>query len=145
MADSSLKCNSVITRVWLLHKDLVGHFEAEAFSGVVIESMHGEGNLTWGDGIEAQVPRKELSDYAVHVLVGATLARGIGVSEEEVGIEGTCDPLIAGNLSAIVGRQRMHTGRESRHQQALVTLNERKSRTRFCRPAHVEPTGAVGY
>ena len=36
MADSTLKCNGVMTRVYLLHKNLVWCFESEAFSWSVI-------------------------------------------------------------------------------------------------------------
>lgn len=82
----------------------------------MVESMHGEVNLTRGDGIETQFLRKELSNEAVHVLVCTTLPRGIGMGEEEIGIERSGDPLMAGKLSAIVSRQRMHTGRERRQQ-----------------------------
>ena len=35
-ADSTLKCNGVMTRVYLLHKNLVWCFESEAFSWSVI-------------------------------------------------------------------------------------------------------------
>ena len=72
-ADSSLKCNGVMTRVYLLHKDLVRGFEAEAFSGTVIEPMRGEFDVIRGDGFEPHLLRKELTDEAVHVLVSTTL------------------------------------------------------------------------
>lgn len=94
----------------------MGRLEAEAFSGAMVESVHGEGDLLRGDGIEAQFFREELSDEAVHVLVGATLPGGIGMGEEEVGIEYLGDSLMASELLAVVGCQRMHAGRERRQQ-----------------------------
>ncbi len=44
--------------------------KAEAFSGAMVESMHGEYNLLSSDGIETELLGEELSDEAVHVLVG---------------------------------------------------------------------------
>jgi hypothetical protein len=41
LADSSLKCNGDVTRVQLLHKDLVRCFETEVFSGSVVKAVHG--------------------------------------------------------------------------------------------------------
>ena len=63
----------------------MGCLETEAFSGTVIDSMHGEGDISLrGDGIpEAHLLREELSDEAVHVLVGATLPGGIGMSDPD--------------------------------------------------------------
>lgn len=82
----------------------------------MIESMHGEGDLLSGDGIEGHLLRKELPDETVHVLVGATLPRGIGMGEEEVGIEYLGDSLMASELLAVIGRQRMDAGRKRRQQ-----------------------------
>ena len=62
-----------MTRVYLFHKDLVRRFEAEAFSGTVVEPMHGEFDVIRGDGFESHLLRKELTDEAVHVLVGTAL------------------------------------------------------------------------
>ncbi len=59
-------------------------FEAEAFSGTVIEAMHGEGNLVKDNGIEAHFLLEELANQAVHILVRAALPGSIGMSEEEV-------------------------------------------------------------
>ena len=72
-ADSSLKCNDGMTRVYLFHKDLVRRFEAEAFSGTVVEPMRGEFDVIRGDGFEPHLLRKELTDEAVHILVGTAL------------------------------------------------------------------------
>ncbi len=73
LADSSLKCNDGMTRVYLFHKDLVRRFEAEAFSGTVVEPMRGEFDVIRGDGFEPHLLRKELTDEAVHILVGTAL------------------------------------------------------------------------
>jgi len=80
----------------------------------MVEAMHGKGDLMRSDGIEAQLLRKELSDEAVHVLVGATLPGGVGMGEEEVGIESPGDSFMLGELLAVIGRQRMNAGRERR-------------------------------
>jgi hypothetical protein len=37
-------------------------FEAEAFSGSVVESVHNEGDVLFSDGIEAHFLREELAD-----------------------------------------------------------------------------------
>ena len=50
-------------------------FEAEAFSGTVIEAVHGEGDLVRSDGIEAHLLREELANQAVHIFVRAELKR----------------------------------------------------------------------
>jgi len=94
----------------------VWRLEAEVFSGAVIVSMLGEGDLPSGDEIEAHLLRKELPDEAVHVLVGATLPGGIAMGEEEVGIAHLGDSLMASELLAVVGRQRMDAGRKRRQQ-----------------------------
>ena len=76
----------------------------------MVESMHGEYDLLRGDGIEAKLLGEELSDEAIHVLVGAAFPGGVGVGEEEAGIKRTGDPLVFGELFAIVGGQRMDAG-----------------------------------
>lgn len=63
------------------------------------------------DGIEAQLFRKELSNEAVHVLVGATLPRGIGMGEQEVGVESPGYAFMLGKPLAIISRQGMNAGR----------------------------------
>lgn len=67
--------------------------------------MHGEGDLMRGDGIEAQLLREELSDEAVHVLVGAALPGSIRMCEVEVGIECPGNAFMSCELAAVVGRQ----------------------------------------
>ena len=76
-------------------------FEAEAFSGTVIEVMHRKGDLMGSDGIEAQLLREELSDEVIHVLVGAALPGGVGMGEIEVGIESASDPFMICKLLAV--------------------------------------------
>jgi hypothetical protein len=51
-----------------------------------------------GDGFEPHLLRKELSDEAIHVLVGAALPGGVGMGEVEVGAEFAGDPLMLGEL-----------------------------------------------
>lgn len=94
----------------MLHEDLVGCFEAEAFSGSVVEAVHSEGDVLGRDGVEAHLFREELADQAVHVLISPTLPGGIGMSEEEVGIEFLGDALMLGELLAVVGGQRVNAG-----------------------------------
>jgi hypothetical protein len=96
----------------VLHEDLVWCFEAEAFSRSVIEAVHSEGDVLGSDGVETHFLREELADKAVHVLVGATLPRGIGMSEEEVGIKFVGNSFVLGELLAIVGRQGLDAGRK---------------------------------
>ena len=85
-------------------------FEAEVFSGTVIEAVHSEGNLVRGNGIEAPLLRKERANQAVHILVRAAFPGGIGVSEVEVRVEFFGDTLVQGELLAAVGRQRVNMG-----------------------------------
>lgn len=76
----------------------------------MVETMHGKGDLMWSDGIEAQLFREELPDEAVHVLVGATLPRGVGMGEEEVSVESPSYAFMLGELLAVISRQGMNTG-----------------------------------
>jgi len=80
----------------------------------MVEAMDGKGDLMWRNGIEAQLLRKELSNEAVHVFVRATLPGGVGMGEEEVDIESLGDAFMLGKLLAVIGRQRMNTGRKRR-------------------------------
>ena len=52
--------------------------EAEAFSGSVIQSMHGEFDVLLGDFQEGHFLWEELADQAIHVLVGAALPEAYG-------------------------------------------------------------------
>lgn len=91
-------------------------FEAEAVSGAVVEAMHGKSGVLSSDRVETHLLREELSDEAVHVLVGAAFPRGIGMSEEELCIELPGDPLMLGELLAVIGRQRVNAGGKRREQ-----------------------------
>lgn len=91
-------------------------FEAEAFSGSVVEVVHSDKDFLFCDEIEVHFLREELADEAVHVLVGAPLPRGVGMSEEEVGTEFLGNPLVLDEFSAVVSCQRMHAVRKRRQQ-----------------------------
>ena len=69
--------------MWLLHEDLVRCFEAETFSGAMVEAVHGEGNVPFGDRIETRVLGEELADEVILVLVGAMLPGGVGMGKKE--------------------------------------------------------------
>jgi hypothetical protein len=102
--------------VSLFGKDLVGCSETEAFSWPMIELMHRECDLLLGDRIEARLLRKELTNEAVHILVGAPLSRGIGVREEEASVKLFGNPFVLGKFLAVISRQRMHAIRKRRQQ-----------------------------
>jgi hypothetical protein len=89
-ADSTLKRNGVMTGVYLHHKDLVWCFESEAFSGSVIESVHGEVDVLAGDVIEGHFLWEELPDESVHVLVGTTFPRSVWVCKETISRKALC-------------------------------------------------------
>ncbi|MFN7087609.1 MAG: hypothetical protein ACK4N4_13445, partial [Burkholderiales bacterium] len=56
---------------------VVGCSEAEALSGPMIQSFHGEANLFRLDGIEAALLGEVLAHQAIGVLVGAALPGGV--------------------------------------------------------------------
>ena len=95
-----------MTRVYLLHKYFVRRLKDGAFSGPVIQSMHGEFDVLPGDFPEGHFLWEERPDESSHILVGTTLPRG--VSKIEVGSEFAGDPLVLGELPTVVGRQRMN-------------------------------------
>ena len=78
--------------------------------------MHGEFDVLLGDGLEGHLFGEELADEAIHILVGTALPGGVGMGEEEVGIEFLGDPLMLSELLSIVGRERMYAGRKRRQQ-----------------------------
>ncbi len=86
----------------------------------MIEAVHGKGDVLCGDGIEAHFLWEELADEAVHILVGASLPRGVGMSEEETGIEFLGDSPVLGELLAIVGRQGMDAAHKGLEQAAIM-------------------------
>ena len=55
MMDLTLKCNHFFLKVKLHHEDLMRGFEAEVFSGSVIETVNGEGDIFRRDGIEVHL------------------------------------------------------------------------------------------
>ena len=73
-------------------------FESETSSGAVVKAMHGEFDVLLGYVLEGRFLGEELADEAIHILVGAALPRGIGVGEEEVGVEFLGDPLMLSEL-----------------------------------------------
>ena len=92
----------------------MGSFVAEAFSRSVIEAVRHEGDVLDGDVIEGHLLWKELANEAVHIFVGTTLPRGVGVGEVEVGPQLFGDVLVLGELFAIVSRQGVNVGRKRR-------------------------------
>jgi len=68
------------------------------------------------NGVETHFLGKELAYEAIHVLVGATFPRGIGMGEEEIGIKCLCNSLMLGELLAIICRQCVNAGRKRRQQ-----------------------------
>ncbi len=77
---------------------------AEAFSGPVIELMHGQFDIVCGDELEGHLLWKKLANQSVHVLVGTALPRGIRMGKEEVCIKLVCDALVLGELPTVVSR-----------------------------------------
>jgi hypothetical protein len=65
----------------------VRRFEAEVFSGTVIESICIKFNVILRGQLEGHFLRKKLADVAVHILVGTAFPRGIGMGEKEVSAE----------------------------------------------------------
>ena len=105
-----------MTGVNLFHEDLVGCFVAEAFSGTMVEAMHGEGDVLVRDAIERHRFREELADESVPVLVGTTLPGALRVGKVEVSTESLGNALVLGELLAIVRRPCVHIVRKRRPQ-----------------------------
>ena len=80
----------------------------EAFSGAVIELMHGQFDIVFGDEFEGHFLWKKLANQSVHVLVGTALPRGIRMGKEEVRIKLVCDTLVLGELPTVVSREGMN-------------------------------------
>ncbi len=78
-------------------------FEAEAFSGSVIEAVNGEGDIFRRDGIEVHFFGEELPDEPVHILIGPSLPRSVGMREEEIEIQFLSDFFMLSELLTIVG------------------------------------------
>jgi hypothetical protein len=82
----------------------------------VVEAICGDFYVIQRDRLEGHILREELANETVPVLVGTAFPRGIGMSEEEVSTEFLGDPLMLGELFAVVGRYRVNTGRKRRQQ-----------------------------
>ena len=83
-------------------------FVAEAFSGSVVEPVLRQGYLVVRDLFESAVFGKELADKSVEVFVGAAFPGGMGMGEVVVQLQVCCDPLMLGELLAVVGGQSMN-------------------------------------
>ncbi len=76
---------------------------AEAFSGPVVESMHGQFDILGGDEFESHFFfREKLANQSVHVFVGAALPRGIRMGKVEVRIKRGSDALMLGELTTVI-------------------------------------------
>ncbi len=73
--------------------------------------MHSQFDLGWGDEFEGHLLWEELANQTVHVLIGATLPRGIRMSKEKVCIERGRDTLMLGELAAVVSREGVNAQR----------------------------------
>lgn len=96
--DLTCQCNGWIDP----EEHLIGRFEARAFSGAIVEFVHGLSHLVIGDVAEISALGKVLPDQAVGILVGAALPGGIGVGEVEAGIKYPSDVGMLGELLAVV-------------------------------------------
>ena len=105
-------------------------FESEAFSGAMVEVVHGEGDILLGDGIEGHLLGEELADEAVHVFIGATLPGGVGMGKEEISIEFASNPLVLGERAA----PRAMTSTSPSASSAVFAMNRARS-TRSSRRA----------
>ena len=63
----------------------MGCFEAEAFSGAVIEAVGDESDVLVGDVVESHLLGEELADEPVHVFISATLPGCVRMREVEIG------------------------------------------------------------
>ena len=84
-------------------------FEPQAFSGAVIEPIHGQLDVRYSDAIKVHFLRKELANQTVHVFVCTAFPRCIGMGKVEVRIQGCGDALMLSKLFAIVRGQRVDT------------------------------------
>jgi len=90
--------------------------KAEALSGAIVEAVHGESDVHFGNVIETHLLGEELAGQAVHVLVCATLPGGIRMSEEEVGMKLLDDSLVLRELFPIVACESVNAGCKWRKQ-----------------------------
>ena len=115
-----MKCNTTQR----LHEHLMRRSEAEALSGPMIQSFHGEADVLRSDGIEVAFLGEVLAHQPIGVLVGAALPGRVGVREVEGGIELAGDGLVVGEFLAVVRRQGMHARLEGFEQARNRLANE---------------------
>ena len=84
---------------------LVGGAPAETVPGSIVDLCHDLLQFGLGDRVEATGLREVLSDQAIGVLVAAALLGGVGLGEVEADAQAPGDPLVVGELSAIVRGQ----------------------------------------
>jgi hypothetical protein len=82
-------------------------FIAQAFSGPVVEAVLRQGYLIVGYFFELAVFGEELAHKAVEVFIGAAFPGGVRMGEVEVQLKRGGDPLVLGELFAIIGGQGM--------------------------------------
>ncbi len=75
----------------------MGCFEAEAFSGAVIEAVGDESDVLVGDVVESHLLGEELADEPVHVFIGATLPGCVRMREVEIGSQFLGDRQVVGS------------------------------------------------
>ena len=79
--NSRLKCNSVFQEY------LVGSFEAEAFSGSVVEAFEAAGEVRGGQGIEVGTSGQLTAQTANGVFDAALLPGRVGIAEPGLNAE----------------------------------------------------------
>ena len=92
----------------------MGCFEAEAFSGAVIEAVGDESDVLVGDVVESHLLGEELADEPVHVFISATLPGCVRMREVEIGSQFLGDTLVLRELLTVVRRQGVNVGRKRR-------------------------------
>jgi hypothetical protein len=110
----------------MFHEDFMRGFKSEGFSRTMIEFIHCDSDLRWGNGIEVKFFGEELSDEPVHVFVSATFPRGVRMGKEVAGIELGGDTLMAGKLFSVVGCNRVNRGCKRRQQRDDRVSNRRR-------------------
>ncbi len=101
--DSSLKCNRP-----LFEKDFVRRAEAERLARAVVQPLRDPLDLGLRDRREVVLLREVLPDKPVGVLVEPSLPTRVRMREVEARSEPRRDPLVLGELSAVVRGDRVH-------------------------------------
>ena len=78
----------------------------------MVETVLGQGYLLVSDFFQLAVFGKELADESVQVFIGAAFPGGMGMGEVVVQLQVRCDPLMLGELLAVVGGQSMRQPRK---------------------------------